>query len=389
MSRFWRQIAFILFLAIALTGITAAPALAAGSQSGGTLCTGNNLVIPSGQSVDTVLAFGCNITLEQGATVRGDFVDFGSNSSIAGTVDGKIITFGGNISLESTGVVHGSISSVGGNVTSAAGAVVQGGVNQNTGQAPQPITPPVFAVNPFTRSFNFGIDILGVIVTALAFAALGALVVIFAPNATRRVSDAVQAKPFNTAGVGCLTLILLPILGLLLLITLIGIPVAFLLAIVAGIAWIFGGIGIGLLAGEKILKAFRARDILPVLAVVIGILILMIVGQIPIVGWLVSCVVGLLGLGAVVLTRFGTRVYPTPPTMMLAPAAIPAAGPPPPGTYTPSAVDTAAWEARARSAQSRDVPPTPADEPPAANIPPPSSDVGPATGSADAPKPDM
>ena len=92
---------------------------------------------------------------------------------------------------------------------------------------------------------------------------------------------------------------------------------------------------------------------LPVLAVIVGILILMIVGQVPILGWLVSCIVGLLGMGAVVLTRFGTRVYPTPPTMMLVPAAgLGGAGVP--STYTPTAVDTAAWEAKAREAQARD-----------------------------------
>lgn len=355
MSRLLRQFASLFVLLIFLVALTASPALAAGAQSGPQFCFGNSLTVSSGQTVDTILGFGCNITIEQGATVTGDILDFGGNTLVAGTLDGGITSFGGTVMIQETGVVSGNITSLGGNVRAASGAIVRGGVNQNNGRTPTP-TPPIIPLNPFARTFNFGFDILGGMVTALAFAALGALVVIFAPNATKRVSDAAQAKPLNTAGVGCLTLILLPILGILLLITIVGIPVAFLLALAAGAAWVFGGIGIGLLTGEKILQAFKARNVLPVLAVILGILILMIVGQIPIVGWLVSCVVGLLGMGAVVLTRFGTRAYPTPPGMMMVPVAAAAAGVP--NTYSPSAVDTAAWEAKARAAQARDVSPT-------------------------------
>jgi hypothetical protein len=216
------------------------------------------------------------------------------------------------------------------------------------------------------RTFRWGFDILGAIISAIAFAALGALVVIFAPGPTRRVSDAVVARPWNAAGVGCLTLILVPILAILLVITLIGTPIAFLLGVIAVIAWIFGWIAVGYLAGERILRAFRARDILPVLAVIVGIVVLMLVSQVPVIGWLVTCLVGLFGIGAVVLTRFGTRVYPAPPVMAMA-----AAGPAVPGTYTPTPVDVAAWEARAREAQSTESAQTTSPEPPAASAEPP------------------
>jgi hypothetical protein len=52
-------------------------------------------------------------------------------------------------------------------------------------------------------------------------------------------------------------------------------------------------------------------------------LVLAIVGFVPIVGWLVGLFIGLLGLGAVVLTRFGTRGYPMPTSaaVMVAPGA--------------------------------------------------------------------
>ncbi len=339
----FRNFLLALGLTAALVLLTVTPAFAQTLQSDGEFCAGNNLTVASGQNIESLLVFGCNVTIEQGATVRGDLADFGSNINIAGTIGGDIVTFGGNVMLGDTAIVNGEIWVMGGNVRRAPGATVRGDINTNRGN---------FPIHPFTGSFtrNWGFDLLGGIVTALAFAALGALVVIFAPNATRRVSDAAQTKPLNAAGVGCLTVLVLPILCILLFITIIGIPVTIILGVVSAAAWIFGSIGIGLLAGEKILQALKARDILPVVAVILGVVLLMFIGQVPIIGWLISFIVGLIGLGAVVLTRFGTRTYPTAPGMMLTPA-VAGAGPSVPGTYTPSAADVAAWEEKARQAQ--------------------------------------
>lgn len=369
------SLALILMLALAFGG--AVPALAATQQSGDQVCTGNNITVGSGQSVGNILAFGCNVEVQQGGTVNGSIADFGGNVQIAGTVNGSIATFGGNVLLTETAMVNGQVATMGGNYSSAPGAVVRGRTSTPP-IAPIPPIPPTPPVQGFiNRQLNFGFDILGGIITALAFAALGALVVIFAPNATKRVSSAVQAKPLNTAGVGCLTLIVFPILAILLVITLIGIPIAFLLGVVTWAAWIFGGIAIGLLAGEKILGALKVKDVLPVIAVMLGIVLLMLIGQIPILGWLVSCVLGLIGLGAVVMTRFGTRPYPPAPSMALVPAAAAASNVNAPNAYTPSDVDIAAWEARAREAQAReksDAPTAPSTNVPMTNESPAQQD---------------
>jgi len=360
--------ALILFLLTALFWFGAQPVMAASQQSGDRVCTGDSLTVASGQTIGNILALGCNVTIQQGATVNGSISDFGGNVDVAGTVSGSIATFGGNVNvagtvngsiaafggnivLTETAVVNGHVAAMGGNYISAPGAIVRGNPNSGSVAPGGPVR-----VNPATGLFSFGFDILGGIVTALAFAALGALVVIFAPNATRRVSDAVQNKPLNSVGIGCLTAIVFPILALLLIITLIGIPVAFLLGILTWLAWIFGGIAVGLLAGEKILGAFKMTNILPVLAVMLGIVLLALIGQIPVLGWFVSCLVGFIGLGAVVMTRFGTRAYPPAPNMALVPAVATSAASAAPETFSPATVDVAAWEAKARQAQASDAP---------------------------------
>lgn len=368
----------LIVLALGLFGAT--PARAASHQLGpGRLCAGDNITLSAGDTVESLLSLGCNVSIEQGATVSGDLAAFGGNVAIAGAVGGNIASFGGNISLAETAVVNGEITHFGGNVSRAPGAVVQGGINgvgRDFGTLIRPVAPiapiaPAAPVGPFSNVFDFGWNLVGGFITALAFAALGALVVIFAPEPTRRVGNAVQAKPLNVAGVGCLTYIVLPILMVLLIITLIGIPVALILGLAAFVAWLFGWIAIGYMTGEKILQAFKARDVLPVVAVIVGVIILTLLSQIWFVGWLVSFVGGLLGIGATVLTRFGTRAYPPAPGMMMTPiAAAAGAGPNVPGAYTPSAVDVAAWEDRARQAQARETStPSALEVPPSAASP--------------------
>lgn len=342
----WTQIGLVFIAALLLTSWFAAPALAQGSDLGDQICTGDNLTLRAGQSANTVLAFGCNVTVEADATVRRDISLFGGNATIAGTVNGSVVAFGGNITVGAGGVVDGDVNTLGGNVSVDPAGTVHGTIARPV----RPVRPiPPLAPDTVEGITQRGIlgwtfDLVRGIITAIAFAALGALVILFAPDATRRVGKAAQAQPFGAAGVGCLSLIVVLVLTVLLAITIIGIPLAALVGLAAVVAWAFGWIAIGYLAGEKVLAALKAREILPVVATVLGILILALLGQVPILGWLVSLIVGLLGIGAVVLTRFGTRQYPAPPTLTMVPA--PSGGGPlrgmpsqPPVTPVPTATN--------------------------------------------------
>ena len=90
-----RNIIFASLLLFVLGIVTAAPALANGTQSGGRSCFGDTAVVRAGETVDSFFALGCNLEIEQGGTVLGDVANFGGNLSIAGTVNGNIGLFGG------------------------------------------------------------------------------------------------------------------------------------------------------------------------------------------------------------------------------------------------------------------------------------------------------
>jgi hypothetical protein len=209
------------------------------------------------------------------------------------------------------------------------------------------------------------------VVFALALAALGILLVVVFPQPTRRVMNAAQVAPAGSFGVGCLTLIVLPILFILLAITIIGIPVALLEVFVAVAAGIFGWVAIGYLAGERILEGLKVREVVPIVAVVVGVFLLTLINQVPCIGFIIGLLIGAIGLGAVVLTRFGTRTYPHTPAFAMLPAApmnVAPSAPAPAPTVTPTPSQPPAAVSEITPAPPSETPPT-SNEPPTTDTP--------------------
>jgi hypothetical protein len=78
------------------------------------------------------------------------------------------------------------------------------------------------------------------------------------------------------------------------------------LALVAGA--VVGWVAAGLWLGQRLLWGLKVRTRSAVGEVVVGVFLLTFLARLPFcIGFLVALVFGSLGLGAVVLTRFGTR----------------------------------------------------------------------------------
>jgi hypothetical protein len=160
---------------------------------------------------------------------------------------------------------------------------------------------------------------------SLALAALAIVLNLFAPRHMERTGQTAQVTPAASGGVGCLTILVLVIMTL----TIILIPISLLGFLLMGIASLFGWLALGLVVGRRIAVMLKQPWSDPVNAGV-GTLVLTLLASllniIPCIGWIFGFLAGLIGLGAAVLTRFGTQIYPNP----YAPAA---AGPAP---YTPA-----------------------------------------------------
>jgi hypothetical protein len=154
------------------------------------------------------------------------------------------------------------------------------------------------------------------VIAVLVVAAVAGLVALIWPHQTAQVGHTVIEAPWPSLGIGLLTVIAATALVIALALTICLSPAAALVALALGAAGLFGWIGVGAQVGERLLQALNVRKIAPLWAAGLGTLLITLVGMglsvafcLAPLGWLTVLVLGCLGLGAVVLTRFGTMAY--------------------------------------------------------------------------------
>ena len=320
-----RKLVQLSMLALAIL-ILLTPAVWAQEPTGGDrLVIGQAFVLSEGDEVDgNLVVLGGSATLEEGSVVRGDVAVFGGSATVAGTVQGNVAAFGGSISLEDTAVVEGDLATIGGAVSRSPGAVVSGEVfggaiplpflKQFDGpfgsERPWPRSP---AAREPQRASVWGV--LGSIVawqfrtlgTALFLALLGVVIVALAPRAMGRIASAAAGGTFVSFGMGLLTLVVGVLLGLLLLIAC---CLGLVVWLALGVAWLVGWVTVGLWLGQRLLNVLNARNATSIGEVALGVFLITVLTQLPAcIGFFVGLILGCTGLGAVVLTRFGSRSF--------------------------------------------------------------------------------
>ena len=250
-----------------------------------------------GEVTGDVVGFGGPVTLSGRA--QGDVVAIGGPITVSGTVMGDVVAIGGPVDLEGAAHVHGDVVSLGGRLRKSEEAVVDGQLVQGF---------------PGGKIFPFAFGGLGagwVFLLGLAATLIGLVFVILfaglAPERTERMADYLRSGWYIALPVGFGAWVVMLLACFVLVVTCIGIPVAILIVAAYKILKFFGLAAFFLLIGRQI--AFRRRSEPPYMpAVLIGWLPFAILGFIPFcIGWLLWFVLGWIGIGALVMTRFGTR----------------------------------------------------------------------------------
>ncbi len=129
---------------------------------------------------------------------------------------------------------------------------------------------------------------------AVAVLIAGAFVAAVAGSQTRRMARSVASEPLKVLGAGLLGFFVPLIVGVVLFVTVIGIPLGVLVLMTLGLAAFLGYIVMGIWLGDLLLRRGRAaNDGRPIGSALLGIFLLLIVSVIP----LVSFLVGWFGLG--------------------------------------------------------------------------------------------
>ncbi|OGO27455.1 MAG: hypothetical protein A2Z16_17185 [Chloroflexi bacterium RBG_16_54_18] len=277
---------------------------------GGTYTLGEDEILNG----DLVIAGG-NATLETGSEVKGDILALGGSLRANGLVEGDILALGGQVYLGENASVQGSVNILGGRLERVPGSLIEGEEGFSLPAPMLPGLPNDLAIPEINLGLSPIWKLFWILMRSFLWAAVAVLVTLFLPVSTRRVSQVISGQPMIAGGLGCLTVMVAPIILFIIGITIIGIPISVLAVLILLIAWCFGIIAAGLEVGRRLASAFRQEWALPVSAA-LGVFLLTIVinsidAVIPCVGWVLPFLVGLFGLGAVILSRFGTSQYPS------------------------------------------------------------------------------
>lgn len=153
----------------------------------------------------------------------------------------------------------------------------------------------------------FIIGILFVIRIAL-FIGMIIIAIIIIKISSRQViviTDAMRTSFLKSIGTGVLVVIIIPLISLILLFTLIGIPVSIFLIFALMIIWYVSKIFVGLFIGKAILDFFRkdGKSSL-ILSFIIGIILFKLITWIPVIGCLLGMLAAVWAIGAFVITRY-------------------------------------------------------------------------------------
>lgn len=238
-------------------------------------------------------------TLDVKGQMWGNILAFGSNIHIAGTVGGNINLYGGSAILQNGSHMRGNVNLFGGSGKLKAGSRLDGTIDNRSQHASLWL--------PGVNS-GFAFPFWQIIIWVI----LGLVLISLFPEHMMFVRATVTSKTRRSLALGLLSLLLAPAVLIVLIALIIPIPLAILIAVGLIAAWALGTIAIGWLVGEQIMRVIAPRHNTRLAQVTVGLTVLIVVGAIPYIGWIVSIGAGLLGLGAVFLSRFGTRLYSQP-----------------------------------------------------------------------------
>lgn len=317
-----------------------------GTVNGDAYIFGSDITV-SGVVNGDVLVAGGNITID--GTINGNLRAAGGNVIVNGTVEKNITTFSGYTVITDQATLGGSLTSlsgdvalhaplpkgmtiaaasttisniVGGNITAAVenlnfadGANIEGNVNYWS-QTPATLAtnaniegdfnhfaPPSSRIN--LDSVMSTLSLIAVTLMIIFFVgalSIGLIFIKIMPNHMDTMADTAIQKTSKSLLYGFLAMIAVPIAIIILLITLVGIPLALILGVMYLIVLYISKIIVGYAIGRRL---FATRQKPPARGWILlwGMLLLTICGFVPLAGWVVDLASLLIGTGAILITK--------------------------------------------------------------------------------------
>lgn len=292
--------------------IVAGQNIAINGEVGGNIRVAGSSIILNGSVARNVNAFGATIVLDREVKVGWDALLAGASLDVRGVIDGSLngraekalisgkigkdaaIKLSGNLNNESLVVSPGTI--INGDLFYVSKKPAQISSQANiSGQIEQSV--------PETKQTNWFLTwVWERLFSVFAALVVGLVPVFLARKVTAGVLEKIGEKPFRALVPGLIIMLVLPPIAILLLFTIIGIPLALIIAawwlIAVYISKMFAAIFVGQMVFNKIFKKDKVHLFWSLL---LGTVICWLLFSIPFVGWILCLVASWLGLGGAYL----------------------------------------------------------------------------------------
>ena len=287
-----KKLIMLLAVAALALGVTSV-AMAADEgleHTGRVILISGDIEVPADEQADVVIVFGGDARV---AGTVNTLVVFDGVARLEGATVETVAVARGSVQLDARTTVLGDVLRLDADVVRADGAVIGGVVKDVAGDVAAFGIFIGFAALAIWIGFGIATLIVGLLVAGLA------------GRQARAAASLIRHEPGTTAFTGLIALIVPPIVAVLAMATIIGIPAGFgLLVVVWPMVAFIGYIVAAIWLGEWLLGR-RGGTVLaerPYAAVTVGLLVGFVVGLIP----LVTAILSVLGLGAVVLAGWRT-----------------------------------------------------------------------------------
>jgi len=266
----------------------------------------------SGTIGRNVTVAGGNVQLTDSARVQGNLLAGAGHLHVAGGIarDARVgagsvmvsTTIGGDLAVAATDIRLTSTASVGKNFrywsedepSIDEGATVGGSVSRR--EVPEPLRS-----EPYRRGY-MGMKLAAGIISAVSTLLLGLLLVRIYPVFSQRTADTIQQRPGTSLIVGVGFMLFVPLLALLCLVTVVGIPIGLLLGLLYVATLYVGRVFVLLWAGQWILRSFSLSSSAD-RGLVTGLILYGLLSLLPLIGTLVMLTTLAAGLGALLIAK--------------------------------------------------------------------------------------
>lgn len=299
-------------LAAALCGLLAAgaiPALqepaASGSAVGGNDESTAIHLERGSRSSRQIVAIGRDLVIDGEALHSAVVLD--GEARVGGTVEGDLVVLGGDAIISASGHVEGDVYALGGEVHNEGGRVDGRAVAYPGAPAGWLllVEGPSIGLDPFSPL------VLGAKLALLAgWLAASLLLVVTFPRPLADTAREVAAEPFRCFFIG-LVGVATAALGVVLasgfISSLVGVPLILVVVLAALALKLWGSVALFLALGAWVLRPLGRRRPELLEAIVVGLVVLGLAKLLPYVGVVVWTTVTLIGIGAALRTKFGSR----------------------------------------------------------------------------------